>query len=202
VTPTSTPTTTPTDTPTQTPTATPTDTATSTPSPSATPADCTFGAGFWKTNPDAWPVSSITVGFVTYTREEAIEIMEMPALGDATIILFGHLVPAKLSILSGADGSSINETISAADDWLFANGGVGSDPQGEAREEGIMLAAELEAFNNGTTGPTTCTAQSGATVTAPGIAGEQLPLDTEALSMHRKRMRLFRARRPQSVTGK
>ena len=38
--------------------------------------------GYWKNHPDAWPVDEITCGGTTFTKEEAIELMEqaIPAL--------------------------------------------------------------------------------------------------------------------------
>ena len=57
--------------------------------------------GYWKNHPEAWPVNTITIGGVTYTKEEAICYMKMPVKGDKTITMFKALVSAKLNEANG-----------------------------------------------------------------------------------------------------
>lgn len=101
--------------------------------------------GFWKNHPDAWPVSSITIGGVTYTKSAAIEILEMPVSGDKTYTLFKALVAARLNQLSGCTGAS--STIGAAQAWMCAHP-LGSGVKGEAWASGECLYLILDAWNN------------------------------------------------------
>jgi hypothetical protein len=115
VTPTATPTATPTPTATATPTATPTATATATPTPTATPGGCVFGFGYWKNHPEAWPVTELQLGNVTYTQDQLLSIMHEPVRGNGILILAKQEIAAKLNIANGADGSCIQQTLADAD---------------------------------------------------------------------------------------
>ena len=109
------------------------------------------GGGFWKNHPEDWPVTVITVGGITYTREEAIALMEMPSQGDKTFEMFFQLVAAKLNVFSGNDPSCIEATLLAADSWLVDNP-LGSNVRGNSsawRDEGSALHQELEDYNQG-----------------------------------------------------
>ena len=157
---TNTPEPTPTNTPTNTPEPTPTNMATNTPEPTATlpPGEnCTRTQGYWKNHPENWPVNDITIGGITYTQDEAIEILKTPPRRDATYILAHQLIAAKLNILSGADGSAVADTIAAADDWLVDNP-LGSNPDNPGRQVGIALARMLDQYNIGIIGPGHCDA--------------------------------------------
>ena len=106
--------------------------------------------GYWKNHPEAWPVEEITIGGVIYTKEEAIDIMEMPD-GDKTYTIFRALVSAKLNVLIGNDDSCIADTISEADAWMETYGPVGSGihADSDAWKEGEPLYWELDDYNNG-----------------------------------------------------
>lgn len=107
--------------------------------------------GYWKTHPDAWPVEEITVGGVTYLKDEAIAYMWMPRKGDETFTMFSALVAAKLNVLVGNDAPCIEDTIAAADDWMADYGPVGSGVKGnsDAWQEGEPLYFDLDDYNNG-----------------------------------------------------
>ena len=106
--------------------------------------------GYWKTHPEAWPVDSITIGGVVYTKDQALYYMGLPD-GDKTVTLFRALVSAKLNVLIGNDASCIAGTISAADAWMASNGPVGSGVKARtlAWKSGEPLYWELDAYNNG-----------------------------------------------------
>ena len=60
--------------------------------PTIQPGGCTYSFGYWKTHPEEWPVEEITIGEVTYSKDQAIEILETaPAGGDVTYILAHQL---------------------------------------------------------------------------------------------------------------
>jgi hypothetical protein len=87
------------------------------------PADaCVVTPGIWKTRwKDQWPVDSITVAGVTYTREEAIFIMSNPTKYDMTYLLFSQIVAAKLNILNGNESDCIDAAVEFAETWLMKN---------------------------------------------------------------------------------
>lgn len=106
--------------------------------------------GYWKNQPEAWPVASITVGGVTYTRDEAIGWLEKVGK-DRTITMFSSLVPAKLNVLIGNDDSCVASTIAAADNWMTTYGPVGSSVHAAsfAWKVGEPLHRLLDNYNNG-----------------------------------------------------
>jgi SdrD B-like domain len=107
--------------------------------------------GYWMNHPEAWPVETITVGGVTYTKAEAIVWMGMPESGDKTLTMFSQLVAAMLNVLAGNNGSCINATIVAADLWMATYGPVGSGVPASSAAWAIggRLAAKLDRYNNG-----------------------------------------------------
>lgn len=114
------------------------------------PVEGTGTPGYWKNHPDAWPVDEITVGGVTYTKDEAIALIDAAGKGDKTYDLFQALVPAILNVLSGNDSSCIADTIAAADAWL-TDYPLGSGVKGKLwnTSGGEELLSTLDAYNNG-----------------------------------------------------
>jgi len=106
--------------------------------------------GYWKNHPDAWPVASITVGGISYTKAEAISWLSKVGK-DKTTTMFSSLVPAKLNVLIGNDGSCVNSTIAAADAWMATYGPVGSNvaASSEAWSIGEPLHTTMDNYNNG-----------------------------------------------------
>ena len=106
--------------------------------------------GFWKNHPGAWPVSSITIGGVVYTKAEAIAWIDRVSY-DKTITLFSSLVSAKLNVLIGNDSSCVASTIVLADAWMKTYGPVGSGVQASsfAWKIGEPLHRLLDNYNNG-----------------------------------------------------
>ena len=105
----------PSGTPTPSPSVTPTASPSVTPTPSATPGGCVFGFGFWKNHPQAWPVTELQLGNVTYTKDQLLSIMHEPVHGNGLVSLAHHLITAKLNVANGADPSCIQQTIADAD---------------------------------------------------------------------------------------
>jgi hypothetical protein len=114
-TPTPTPTSSPSATTTPSPSGTPTPSPSVTPTPSATPGGCVFGFGYWKNHPQAWPVTELQLGNVTYTQDQLLSIMHEPVRGNGLVSLAHHLITAKLNVANGADPSCIQQTIADAD---------------------------------------------------------------------------------------
>jgi hypothetical protein len=106
--------------------------------------------GYWKNHPEAWPVASITVGGVPYTRDEAIAWLGKVGK-DKTTTMFSSLVPAMLNIMIDNDRSCIDATIAEANKWMATYGPVGSGvaASSEAWLIGEPMHQTMDAYNNG-----------------------------------------------------
>ncbi len=106
--------------------------------------------GYWKNHPAAWPVSTITIGGIVYTKAQAITWMSTPVQGDKTKTMFAQLVSAKLNVIMGNESGCINGTIADADAWMTLHP-VGSGVGGgtTAWTIGAPLATQLDLYNNG-----------------------------------------------------
>ena len=105
--------------------------------------------GYWMNHPDAWP-GSITVGGVTYTRDEAIARLAEPGNKDKTYTLFASLVSAKLNVLNGTNPACVADTIAAADAWLTTYPvGIGVRASSYAWKVGEPLHRLMDNYNNG-----------------------------------------------------
>lgn len=104
--------------------------------------------GYWKNHPRAWPVGSLTIGSVSYTEKQLLNVLKQAKAKDMTIMLAAQLIAAKLNVLSGAP-ISIQGTIDVADTFLLpTNHPIGSDPQGTDRTYAESLKNQLDAYNN------------------------------------------------------
>ena len=106
--------------------------------------------GYWKNHPEAWPVTTITVGGVDYTREQAIAWLDN-VNKDRTTTMFSSLVSAKLNVLIGNDKSCVESTISSADGWMATYGPVGKGVHAAsvAWKIGEPLHRLMDNYNNG-----------------------------------------------------
>jgi hypothetical protein len=125
---------------------------------------CTFSQGYWKThgptatgnNSNEWPVSSLTLGNVTYTDLELQAILDTPAAGNGLISLAHQLIAAKLNVANGADDSAVASAIASAD-TLIGNlvippvGGGSLSPSATS-----SLTTTLTNYNEGLIGPGHC----------------------------------------------
>ena len=106
--------------------------------------------GYWKNHPGAWPTEVIVVGGVTYTKQQAIAIMNTAPRGDKTYNMFAQLVSAMLNVMIGNDPSCIAATIEAADAWMRDHPpGSGVSASSAAWKVGEPLHERLDAYNNG-----------------------------------------------------
>ncbi len=117
---------------------------------------CTFTQGFWKNHPEVWPVSSLTLGTVSYTDVQLGEIFDQPVAGNGLISLAHQLIAAKLNIASGADPTAISQAIVDADALID---GLVVPPVGSgflSPDDTSDLVDALTDFNEGVTGPGHC----------------------------------------------
>lgn len=119
--------------------------------------------GYWKNHPDEWPVDWIEIGDANYTKNEAINLLEVASAKDATRMLAAQLITAKLNRLSGtcpnfcccAGSANIDEVIEDADKFLMEYP-IGSDPQNEDRQYALQLKDLLNTYNNSKCDPVSC----------------------------------------------
>lgn len=127
---------------------------------------CSRTLGFWKTHyPDAWPAgvlaAGLTLGSVAYSADQLVAIFDAPVRGNGLISLSHQLIAAKLNIASGADPSSIQSSVTAADALI---GGLVVPPVGSgylATSTTSSLNTALTGYNEGITGPGHCDAEDG-----------------------------------------
>lgn len=118
--------------------------------------DCTYTIGYWKNHTDRWPVSSLTLGSLNYTAAQLLQILNQPVAGNGLVSLAHQLIGAKLNIANGANPSSINSGIAAADALI---GGLVVPPVGTgylAPSATSGLTQDFDDFNNGLSGPNHC----------------------------------------------
>jgi hypothetical protein len=106
--------------------------------------------GYWKTHPEAWPVQTIVVGGVTYTKAEAIALLEQVGK-DKSLTMFSSLVPAMLNVAIGNDPSCVSSTIDLAQTWMSTYGPAGSGVYAAsyAWKIGEPLHRLMDNYNNG-----------------------------------------------------
>lgn len=105
--------------------------------------------GYWTNHPDDWPVESITLGGVSYTKAQAITILKRPTKGDKAYSMAAQLIATKLNLLSGSNSTCIASDVVDGDDWLAdhpLNGGRTSDT---AWSTGSTTHQNLDDYNNG-----------------------------------------------------
>ncbi len=144
--------------------------ATASPGFTATPAAfaCPRTLGFWKNHPEAWPLSSLTLGNQSYDQAEALAILDMPLAGDASRILSPQLIAAKLNVASGFIAPpAVSTAITRADALLGMfdrKVPLQIDPSSWEGQGMVWVAVVLDRYNNclpppgvgpGGAGPTT-----------------------------------------------
>jgi cysteine-rich repeat protein len=117
--------------------------------------DCTLTQGYWKNHESAWPVSSLALGNVTYTKAEALSILGQSVSGNGLVSLAHQLIAAKLNVASGASNTVVSEIAQA--DALIGNLEVPPVGMGYLAPSATSgLAQALDDYNTGKTGPGHC----------------------------------------------
>jgi hypothetical protein len=106
--------------------------------------------GYWKNHPEAWPSTTVTLGGVTYTQEQALYWMNQSG-GDKTLTLFSSLISATFNVAIGNDDSCVASAIAAGNDWLATWGPVGSKVKASsvAWKLGEPIHRLMDNYNNG-----------------------------------------------------
>ena len=114
-----------------------------------THAPGTLTRGYWVNHPEDWPVQTLTLGGIVYTKDEAIHILKQPTKGDKTYSMAAQLIATKLNLARGCQASCIGSDVVLADDWLRKY------PIGSGRRfpcdwvAGAPIHQKLDDYNNG-----------------------------------------------------
>jgi hypothetical protein len=79
------------------------------------PPPCVKSEGTWKAHSSTWPVSSMMLGTVSYTKAQIISILNKPAGTNGLISLAHELIATKLNIANGANPALIQTYVNNAD---------------------------------------------------------------------------------------
>jgi hypothetical protein len=101
--------------------------------------------GWWQANGTRWTVNVITVGGVSYTRNQAVSVMGASG-NDLCLKIARELIAAKLNVLNGNNASCIHQVIIDADAWLVANPIGTSNPN---TTTGNPIFRALQRYNTG-----------------------------------------------------
>jgi hypothetical protein len=118
--------------------------------------NCTYTQGYWKNHEEAWPVMSLTLGSVNYTKAQLLSILNQSVQGNGLVSLAHQLIAAKLNIAAGADGTDAAAASGAADALI---GGLVVPPVGAGYidpSDTSGLTQTLDDYNNGVIGPGHC----------------------------------------------
>lgn len=145
------------------------------------PPKCLLGQGFWKTHPEAWPVTSLTIGGSTYTEAQLLAILATPVRGNAALILSDQLIAALLDIFSGSTPTAVEVTISDAQSLLAGVNLLSPaavKPSSSSGQSMISDADVLDAYNSGALATVSCTtsAMTGTASLGAAIAGANVTL--------------------------
>jgi hypothetical protein len=111
---------------------------------------CTHTRGFWINHPEAWPVTTLTLGTVPYTQAQLLQILDQPTMGNGLVQLASQLIAAKLNVATKATTSAgVANDITSADlligDLVVPPVGTGYLAPGQTSS----LIASLDEYNNG-----------------------------------------------------
>jgi hypothetical protein len=123
------------------------------------PLGCVESQGFWKNHPQAWPVTSLTLGTITYNQSQLLIIFSQPVRGNGLVSLAKQLIAARLNLANGA-ATTPNVTQAIADANALIDGlvipPIGSGFLPPSTTE--ALRNTLDNYNNGEApgGPPAC----------------------------------------------
>ncbi|HKQ48838.1 MAG TPA: hypothetical protein VJZ71_12275 [Phycisphaerae bacterium] len=114
---------------------------------------CPATPGYWKNHRSRWPVSSLTVGGVTYNDAQLMRLLsnKLPngqnAGSDMSAALAKFVIAATFNVLSGSDSQDIQPVLDAANAFL-ASFPPGSNPRGGDRYTATQLKDQLDVYCN------------------------------------------------------
>ena len=141
---------------------------------------CAFTLGYWKNHASSWPVDTLKLGTVSYTKNQLLTIFATPPAGNGLISLADQLIAAKLNVANGTVvPTSVQQAIVSADaligTQLLPPAGCGTPPSASTS----ALIQTLDSYNSGTLagGPTHCGDTPPPTQQCTGSIGDYAWLD-------------------------
>jgi hypothetical protein len=111
---------------------------------------CTYTIGFWMTHPEAWPVDALTLGTVSYTQDQLLQILSQPVMGNGLVQLARQLIAAKLNVETEATTpAGVANDITSADLLIGNLGRPACWDRYLAPGKTSSLVASLDVYNNG-----------------------------------------------------
>jgi len=119
--------------------------------PCPQPMQCVYSQGYWKNHPNAWPVESLKLGNVTYTKAQLISILKTPPAGGNGLVSMSHqLIATKLNAANGAQLTPMTMVTIQGADALIGDLIVPSIGKGKlASSITSPYNSVLDQYNNG-----------------------------------------------------
>jgi len=121
---------------------------------STTANPCPQPRRYWKDNLELWPVDDLVLGSQSYDKAELKKIIEGDGRnGDASLVLAGRLIVAKLNLANGSDPAPVSSTIAEADALLSRFSGKlpyaveRSSPPGQAMAADVAVLRDYNLGN-------------------------------------------------------
>jgi cysteine-rich repeat protein len=118
--------------------------------------NCTQAQGYWRYHANSWPVASVQLGTVIYTKTQALDVLAMPVNGNGLTSLAHQLIAAKLNVAAGAVPDAIAAELAQGDALI---GGTIVPPFATASLPSATVKSvvdKLNAYNVGDIGPGRC----------------------------------------------
>jgi hypothetical protein len=119
--------------------------------------NCTNGRMYWQNHPGIWrPVMDMTLGTVTYTKAELMQILDYQAQGNGLLQLAHQMIAVELNLTHGADPLDVEGALADAHALV---GGLLIPPIGSGYldpEVTNSVAQVMDDYNNGVIGPGHC----------------------------------------------
>jgi uncharacterized delta-60 repeat protein len=120
------------------------------------PSVCPHSAGYWKSHPAQWPVSSLTLGSQSYSATEIATLLKKPIRSDASLLLARELIAARFNLAAGGGSPELAALASSADGLLSGFAGklpYDVPPGSSAGRALVSLSADLASWNNRRSSP-------------------------------------------------
>lgn len=117
---------------------------------------CPRTQGYWKTHANAWPMATLTIGGISLSKSECIDVLKTAPAGNAVLILEHQLIAAMLNVAGGSNPAAqilINLANSVLTNHVY--GGVLTNsvaPSSTLGQQMVNLSDQLDSYNNNGTG--------------------------------------------------
>jgi hypothetical protein len=132
--------------------------------------NCTNGPMYWRNNRGAWyPVFTMTLGTVTYSKLELLDILDEQAEGNGLVMLAHQMIAVELNLAHGADPQDVEDALAQAH---LLVGNLVVPPVGSGYIEPTTaspITQVMDDYNQGVIGPGHCPPISYTPVSWSGI---------------------------------